>query len=171
MPPFSFIPTVHGHSLYSSHPNLTRVLSTWRKNLMQSLFLSSAVALNGSCQCTGTHCPAVILPKMPVSYTMTLQKSNLALVGDGCGMRLLAYHPLLSYSHQQRYPSRQSLVSDDLSSHQKLAPHCIKNGKSKFNQKDLEIIKPRKKICIPCPRTNASLLGLRRNKGTERDIC
>ncbi len=125
MPPFPFIPMVHGHSLYSSHPNLPHVLSTWRKNLKQSLFLSSAVALNGSCQCTGTHCPAVLLPKMSVSYAMTLQKSNLALVGEGCGMRLLAYHLLSSYSHRQRYPLHQGLVSDALSSHQKLAPHCI----------------------------------------------
>ncbi len=104
MPPFSFIPIVHGHSLYYSHPNLPRVLSTWHKNLKQGLFLSSAVVLNGSCQCTGTHCPAVLLPKTPVSYAMTLQKSNLALVGEGPGMRLLAYHPLSSYSRQQRYP-------------------------------------------------------------------
>ncbi len=98
MPPFPFIPMVHSCSLYSSHPNLPCVLSTWCKKLKQSLFLSSAVMLNGSCQCTGTHCPAVLLPKMPVSYAMTLQKSNLALVGEGCGMRLLAYHSLSSYS-------------------------------------------------------------------------
>ncbi len=171
MPPFSFIPMVHGHSLYSSHPNLPRVLSTWHKNLKQSLFLSPTVALNSSCQCTGTHCPAVLLPKMPVSYAMTLQKSNLALVGEGCGMRLLAYHPLSSYSHQQRYPLRQGLLYDALSSHQNWLPITSHNGKSKFNQKDLKIIKPRKMICILCPRTNASLLGLRCNKGTERDIC
>ncbi len=97
---------VHGHSLYSSHLNLPRVLSTWHKNLKQSLFLSSALALNGSCQCTGTHCLVVLLPKMPVSYAITLQKSNLALVGEGRGMRLLAYHPLSSYSRRQRYPLR-----------------------------------------------------------------
>ncbi len=97
---------VHSHSLYSSHPNLPRVLSTWRKNLKQCLFLSSAVVLNGSCQCPGTHCPAVLLPKMPVSYAITLQKSNLALVGEGHQMRLLAYHPQSSYSRWQRYPSR-----------------------------------------------------------------
>jgi hypothetical protein len=86
---------------------------------------------------------------MPVSYAMTLQKSNLALADMGRGMRLLAYHPLLSYFGQQRYPSRQGLVSDASSSHQKLAPHRIQNSKSKFNQKDLEIIKPCKKICVP----------------------
>ncbi len=125
MPPFPFIPTVHGHSLYPSHPNLPRVLSMWRKNLKQSLFLSSAVALNGNCQCTGTQCPALLLPKMPVSYAMTLQKSNLALVDEGHGMRLLAYHPLSSYSRQQRCPLCQDLVSDALTSNQKLAPHCI----------------------------------------------
>ncbi len=50
-------------------------------------------------------------------------------------------------------------------------PIASNNGKSKLNQKDLEIIKPHKKICVPCPRMNASLLGMRRNKGTERDIC
>ncbi len=88
MPPFPFIPTVHGHSLYSSHPNLPCLLSTWCKYLKQSPFLSSAVTLNGSCQCTGTHCPAVLLPKTPVGYAVTLQKSNLALLGEGCGMRL-----------------------------------------------------------------------------------
>ncbi len=171
MPPFSFIPTVHGHSLYSSHSNLPCVLSTWRKNLKQSLFLSSAVALNGSCQCTGTHCHVVLLPKMPVSYAMTLQKSNLALVGEGCGMRLLAYHPLLSYSWRRRYPSHQGLVSDASSSYQNWLPITSNIGRSKINQKDLEIIKPRKKICVPCPRRNAFLLGLRCNKGTKRDIC
>ena len=135
MPPFSFIPTMHGHYLYSSHPNLPCVLSTWRKNLKQSLFLSFAVVLNGSCQCTGTHCPAVLLPKMPVSYAMTLQKSNLALVGEGCGMRLLAYHPLSAYSRRQRYPSSQGLVSDALSSHQKLAPHCIQQWQIQIQSK------------------------------------
>ncbi len=135
MPPFLFIQTVHGHSLYSSHSNLPRVLSTWCKNLIQKLFLSSAVALNGSCQCTGTHCPAVLIPKMPVSYAMTLQKSNLALVGDGRGIRLLAYHPLSSYSHRQRYPSRQGLVSDALSSHQKLAPHHIQQRQIQIQSK------------------------------------
>ncbi len=36
---------------------------------------------------------------------MTLQKSNLESGGEGCGMRLLAYHPLSSYSRWQRYPS------------------------------------------------------------------
>ncbi len=50
-------------------------------------------------------------------------------------------------------------------------PIASNNGKSKFNQKDLEIIKPGKKICVPCPRINASLLGLRHNEGTDRDIC
>ncbi len=61
--PFPFIPTVHNHPLYSSHPNLPLVLSTWCKNLKQNLFLSSTDVLNGSCQCTGTHCPAVLLSK------------------------------------------------------------------------------------------------------------
>ncbi len=135
MPPFPFIPTVHGHSLYSSHPNLPRVLSTWCKNLKQSLSLSSAVTLNNCCQCTGTHCPAVLLPKIPVSYAMTLQKSNLALVGEGCGMRLLACHPQLSYSRQQRYSLHQGLVSDALSSHQKLAPHCIQQWQIQIQSK------------------------------------
>jgi hypothetical protein len=135
MPPFPFIPTVHGHSLYSSHPNLPRVLSTWHKNLKQSLFLSSAIALNGSCQCTGTHCPAVLLPKMPVSYAMILQKSNFAMVGEGHGMKLLAYHPLLSYSHQQRYPLHQGLVSDALSLHQILAPHFIQQWQIQIQSK------------------------------------
>jgi hypothetical protein len=110
--------------------------------LKQSLLLYSAIALNGSCQCTGKHCAAVLLPKMPVSYVMTLQKSKLALVGEGLGMRLLAYHPLSSFSRQQRYPLCKGLVSDASSSHQKLAPIASNNGKSKFNQKDLEIIKP-----------------------------
>jgi hypothetical protein len=95
----------------------------------------SAVMLNGSCQCTGTHCPVVLLPKMPMSYAMTLQKSKLALVGEGHGMRLLAYHPLLSYSCQQRYPSRQGLVSDALSSHQKLAPHYIQQWQIQIQSK------------------------------------
>ncbi len=136
MPPFPFIPIVHSHSLYSSHPNLPCVLSTWRKNLKQSLFLSIAVALNGNCQCTGTHCHAVLLPKMPMSYAMTLQKSNLALVvGEGCGMRLLANHPLSSYSCWQRYPLRQGLVSDASSSHQKLAPHCIQQWQIQIQSK------------------------------------
>jgi hypothetical protein len=122
MPPFLFIPTVHGHSLYSSHPNLPRVLNTWHKNLKQSLILSSVKVLNVSCQCTGTHCPAVLLPKMQVSYAMTLHKSNLALNGEGCGMRLLAYHPILSYSRQQSFPLPQGLVSGAMSSHQNWLP-------------------------------------------------
>jgi hypothetical protein len=50
-------------------------------------------------------------------------------------------------------------------------PIASYNGQSKFNLKDLETIKPRKTIYIPCPRTNASLLGLRRNKGTETNVC
>jgi hypothetical protein len=116
-------------------PHLPCVLSTWHNNLKQSLFLSSAITLNGSCQCTGTHCPVGLLPKMPVSYAMTLQKSNLALVGEGHGMRLLADHPLSSYSHQQRYPSHQGLVSDALYSHQKLAPHRIQQWQIQIQSK------------------------------------
>jgi hypothetical protein len=50
-------------------------------------------------------------------------------------------------------------------------PIASNNGKSKFNQKDLEIMKPHKKMCVPFPRTNASLLGLRHNKGAERENC
>jgi hypothetical protein len=76
---------------------------------------------------------------MPVSYAMTLQKSNLTLVGEGCGMRLLAYHPLLSYSHQQRHPLHQGLLSDALSSHQNWLPIASYNGKPKFNQKTLKL--------------------------------
>ncbi len=73
--------------------------------------------------------------KMPVSYAMILQKSNLALVGEGHGMRLLAYHSLSSYSRRQRYPLRQGLVSDALSSHQKLAPHCIQQWQIQIQSK------------------------------------
>jgi hypothetical protein len=103
------------HAPFPIHPNgvqpFSLLLTSKCNNLKQSLFLSSALTLNGSYQCTGTHCPVVLLLKMPVSYAMTLQNSILALVGKGCGIRLLVYHPLFSYSHQQRYPSRQCLVS------------------------------------------------------------
>jgi hypothetical protein len=66
MPPFSFMPIVHGHTLSSSQPNLPRVLETWRRKSNRSFSQSSDVAAVGSCQCIGTHSPAALLPKMPV---------------------------------------------------------------------------------------------------------
>ncbi len=47
-------------------------------------------------------------------------------------------------------------------------PITSNNSKSKFNKKNLNLSNHTRRFCIPCP-MNASLLGLRHSKGTERD--
>ncbi len=66
IPPFSFIPIVHGQILSSPQPNLPHVSKVWIKNSNRIFFLSSAVALIGNWKCGGTHSPAALLPNIPV---------------------------------------------------------------------------------------------------------
>jgi hypothetical protein len=66
IPPFSFIPIVHGQILSSAQPNLPRVSKVWVKNSNRIFSLSSAVALVGNWKCGGTHSPAELLPNIPV---------------------------------------------------------------------------------------------------------
>jgi hypothetical protein len=109
-----------------------------------------------------------LLPKTPVQLCNDFAENNLKGEGEGCGMRLLAYGLILSYSRQQRYPSHQYPTHNFLIKNK--LPIASNISKSKFNQKDLEIIEPTKKICVRCP-TNASLLDLMHNKCVERDVC
>ena len=66
IPPFSFIPIVHGQILSSAQPNLPGVSKVWVKNLNRIFSLSSAIMLIGNWKCRGTHSPAVLLPNIPV---------------------------------------------------------------------------------------------------------
>ena len=66
IPPFSFIPIVHGQILSSPQPNLPHVSKVWIKNSNRIFSLSSAVALVGNWKCGGTHLPAALLPNIPV---------------------------------------------------------------------------------------------------------
>ena len=69
IPPFSFIPIVHGQILSSAQPNLPRVSKVWVKNSDRIFSLSSAVALVGNWKCGGTHSPAALLPNIPVQVS------------------------------------------------------------------------------------------------------
>ncbi len=104
---------------------------TWSKASSFLLLMRSTVAASTQAY-TVLRCYS---QKCQCSYAMTLQKSNLAFVGEGCGMRLLAYHPLSFYSRWQRYPSCQHLVSNASSSHQKLVPQCIQQRQIQIKSK------------------------------------
>jgi len=78
IPPFLFIPIVHGQILSSAQPNLLGVSKVWVKNSNRIFSLSSAVALVGNWKCGGTHLPAVLLPNIP------LQASDVFFRGPAC---------------------------------------------------------------------------------------
>ena len=98
IPPFLFIPIVHGQLLSSVQTNLPCVPKMWVKNLYRTFSLSSAVTLVGSWKCGGTHSPAALLPNIPVQASEDFATDLLTIEGGDCRMPLPACRPRASCS-------------------------------------------------------------------------